>query len=306
MTSEAATLRKRSLMAPVMALGALALLAGAIGYRIHSTSETEASADMPAAMSTPLSMEELQARAQASDDDALPWNDLALAHFERNEYAEAAEAYRRATQIDSESASLWSALGESLTYASEADPLPAEARAAFRRALALDATDPRARYFMAVEKDLDGDHEAAIADWLALLADTPPGAPWENDLVRTIEQVGAMNAIPVGERIATAAATRNILPAAATGGIPGPSQQQMAAAASLSPVEQQDMAEEMVARLAARLETEPGDVEGWIMLMRSYKTLGRESQAEDALRRAVAANPGARELLQQAAETLGI
>ena len=54
----------------------------------------------------------------------------------------------------------------------------------------LDPQDPRARYFLAVKKDIDKDHEGAIAAWLDLLADSPPGAPWEADLVRTIEQVG--------------------------------------------------------------------------------------------------------------------
>jgi cytochrome c-type biogenesis protein CcmH len=71
-------------------------------------------------------------------------------------------------------------------------------------------------------------------------------------------------------------------------GIPGPSQEQIAAASSMHPAEQQQMAEGMVARLAGRLEREPGDVEGWIMLIRSYQTLGREG------RRARRARQGAR------------
>jgi cytochrome c-type biogenesis protein CcmH len=66
------------------------------------------------------------------------------------------------------------------------------------------------------------------------------------------------------------------------------------------------MAESMVARLAARLENEPGDVEGWIMLMRSYQTLGREGEARTALRSALAANPRDRARIEAAAQTLGI
>src|SRR5690606_40261010 len=76
--------------------------------------------------------------------------------------------------------------------------------------------------------------------------------------------------------------------AAATAAIPGPTREQLEAASALRPAEQQAMAEEMVARLAARLEREPGDVAGWVMLMRSYKTLGRDADARAALRRAVA------------------
>jgi cytochrome c-type biogenesis protein CcmH len=183
--------------------------------------------------------------------------------------------------------------------------MPPGARDAFRKAIALDAKDPRARYFLAVEKDLAGDHEGAIADWLALLAETPTGAAWETDLRRTIEQVGRINSIEVASRIEAAASSRTTAPPAIAG-IPGPSQEQVAAASSLRPAEQQEMAEGMVARLAARLESEPGDVEGWIMLMRSYQTLGRAAQAKDAFDAALAANPGERSRLQAAASTLGI
>ena len=66
------------------------------------------------------------------------------------------------------------------------------------------------------------------------------------------------------------------------------------------------MAEAMVARLAARLGDEPRDVDGWIMLMRSYQTLGRAGEARAALGRAVAANPGERARLEAAARTLGL
>ena len=66
------------------------------------------------------------------------------------------------------------------------------------------------------------------------------------------------------------------------------------------------MAEGMVARLATRLESNPRDPEGWIMLMRSYRTLGRDGEARAALGKALAANPGQREALESAAEALGI
>src|SRR3546814_5738329 len=65
-----------------------------------------------------------------------------------------------------------------------------------------DLKEPRARYFLAVKKDLAGEHRGAIDDWFALLADTPQGAPWEPDLRRTIEQVGAIHKIEVKSRLA--------------------------------------------------------------------------------------------------------
>ncbi len=48
----------------------------------------------------------------------------------------------------------------------------------------------------------------------------------------------------------------------------------------------------VVEALAARLENEPGDVEGWKMLGRSYLTMGQFQQAADAFRQAVELEDG--------------
>ena len=284
------------------AIAALAIAAAAIGYRLIDT-ERQQPADTAAHPGDPLA--ELERRAKAEPDNASAWQELGFAYFELGRFAEAVDAYQHATGADPDSALLWSSLGEALVMASEHDPMPAQAHQAFRKAVALDREDPRARYFMAVEKDLAGDHAGAIADWLALLADTPPGAPWEADLRRTIEQVGKIRSIRVDQRIAAVEAARPEAPPAVQA-IPGPTQEQLTAASSLRPAEQQQMAEGMVARLAARLVGQPGDVDGWIMLMRSYQTLGRKDDARGALARALAANPRERSRLEVAAQTLGI
>jgi cytochrome c-type biogenesis protein CcmH len=285
----------------IAAMLAVALAAGIITYRLMDA------ADEPAELTAPLDpLAELERRANAEPDNAGAWQELGFAYFELGRFAQAAEAYTRATEADPDSAVLWSSLGEALVMASARDPMPPRSREAFSKAAALDPADPRARYFLAVEKDLGGDHEGAIGDWLALLADTPTGAPWEADLRRTIEQVGAINDIAVEQRIAATLGARPAAPPPAIQAIPGPTQEQLAAAASLRPAEQQEMAEGMVARLAARLQSDPRDVDGWIMLMRSYKSLGRDTEASEALRQALAANPGQRGQLQTAAATLGV
>jgi cytochrome c-type biogenesis protein CcmH len=52
----------------------------------------------------------------------------------------------------------------------------------------------------------------------------------------------------------------------------------------------------MVARLAARLETTPGDVKGWRMLGWSYFHMGRYQEAANAYAKAVALAPSSAEL----------
>jgi cytochrome c-type biogenesis protein CcmH len=305
----------RSAKAGWVLLGAALLLAaGSIGYNISRSAGRDA--PDPGMAGAPPGIEELRAAAEASRNDARPWSRLGFAYFEQGKYAEAAAAYRRAVAIDPQAAVLWSALGEALVMSSRRDPLPAEALEAFRKALALDPQDPRARYFLAVKKDLDKDHEGAIADWLALLADTPPGAPWEADLVRTIEQVGQINRIEVAARIAKVLQNRKpailapgsgaVAGDAASPILRGPSAAEVAAAAAIPPAEQRRMAEAMVARLEARLRQQPDNLDGWVMLMRSRMVLGEPEKAKAALDAAIKANPGEAAELRRQAQALGI
>lgn len=298
-----------------MLLGAAAVLAaGSIGYNVYGSGDGEEAAEI-AGDSAP-SIDDLRKAAENSNDDAKPWAELAFAYFESGEFAEAAEAYQRAVAIDDSEAVLWSALGESLVYASERDPLPAPALEAFKKALELDSQDPRARYFFAVRQDLDGDHDGAISSWLALLSDSPPGAPWEGDLVRTIQQVSAIHDINIEERLATVMESRVpqvMIPGsgsaagdAASPNVRGPNAQQMADASRLTPGEQDDMVAGMVAGLEERLQNEPQNLDGWVMLMRSRMTLGETGKARRALEAAVAANPSQETELRRQAELLGI
>ncbi len=293
---------------------ALLMAAGSIGYNVMQGS----GGDPGAATSgdAPATIEQLRAAAEASSDDAGPWSDLAFAYFQQGKFAEATAAYRRALAIAPDEAVLWSALGETLVLASQRDPLPPEALEAFKKALSLDPQDPRSRYFMAVKKDIDKDHEGAIAAWLDLLADSPQGAPWEADLVRTIEQVGQMNQIDVTARLAKAQGARqpallapgsgSVAGAAASPDVRGPSAADVAAASAMPPGEQRQMAEGMVAQLEARLQSEPKNLDGWVMLIRSRMTLGEPAKAKAALEAAVKANPGSAAELRAQAAGLGV
>lgn len=291
----------------VLGLGVV-VAAGSVVYNVmgsHGTApENEAVADAPP------TIDELRRRAEASDDDARAWSELGYALYGSGDFVGAASAYRKAAEIEPSEAVLWSALGESLVMASETDPLPAEALKAFETAIELDSTDPRARYFLAVKKDLAKDHEGAISDWLALLNDTPQGAPWETDLVRTIEQVGKIQQIDVAARIEEAQGARSFS-GSATGAqgspsVRGPTQSEVAAASAMRPSEQRDMAVGMVAQLEARLKNEPNNLDGWVMLMRSRITLGEPDKAKAALNAAIKANPSEASELRAQAQQLGL
>ena len=290
----------------MLALAGFAL-AFAIGYSISKDRAKSAApiAASPVQGASPQSLEALEQKANASPKDAAAWQALGLAYFEQELFDDAVRAYAKAAAIDPARAILWSALGEARVMASRTDPMPAEAAANFARAVSLDPKDPRARYFLAVKKDIGGDHAGAIADWLALLAETPADAPWRPDLVRTIEQVGKINRIDVAAKLAAVETKTPPQPVAARA-IPGPSAADLSAAASIPPREQNRMAEEMVTRLEQRLAGKPDNIDGWIMLMRSRMTLGQPDKAAAALKSALAANPAKAGLLRQQADILGV
>lgn len=285
-----------------VAIAAVVLAVGTIGWRLAS--DRRASDPLPAGAADPLAA--LETRAKANPRDAAGWQRLGFAYFDAGRFADAANAYAKATEAAPGNALMWSSLGEALVMASADSPMPPRALAAFRKAAELDPKDSRARYFLAVNRDLGGDHKGAIEDWLALLADTPPGAPWEADLKRTIEQVGKINNIEVASRLAAVAARQPKPAHPAFDAIPGPSREQLAAAGSIPPGEQRAMAEGMVASLEGKLRSNPQNVDGWIMLMRSRKTLGQDAAAAKALSDGVAANPARKAELEQAASQLGI
>ena len=67
----------------------------------------------------------------------------------------------------------------------------------------------------------------------------------------------------------------------------------------------QEQIEGMVATLAARMEKEPDNLEGWMMLARSYTMLGRPAEAEKAYRHLAEKMPDNAQVLADWADAMG-
>jgi cytochrome c-type biogenesis protein CcmH len=232
---------------------------------------------------------------------------LGWSKVQTQRYAEAVRAYARAATLAPGQADLWSALGEARVLA--AGSVGPDADQAFAKALAIDPKDPRARYFLAVEKDVAGDHRTAVEDWIALLKDAPAGAPWAESVHALVVQVAGREKIDIAGRLPPLPPAAPDGEAVATAAIPGPSATEMDAARQLAPSQQDAMVRSMVDRLAARLANNPRDAAGWIRLMRARMVLGETAAAAQALasgRRAFAADKPTLSQLDEAAQTLGV
>lgn len=305
-----------------IALVAAALIAvTAVGYKVYSDQTPAAPGPVAPlnAQGQPASVDEvitqLEARLRDNPNDAEGWRMLGWSYFETQRFAESATAMRRAIQLAPQNSEYHSMLGEALVMASKNEAISKDARAAFSKAVELDPKDARARYFLAAAKDIDGKHEEAIEDWFALLAETPADAPYAKDIRDVIRNVGKERGIEVEKRLASAkfappnAGFRTDGVETATAAIPGPSRDQMAAAAALPQGQQDMMIQQMVDGLADRLTREPGDTDGWIMLLRSRMQLGETGKAQAALRDATAAlkNKAAdQRKVREAAAALGV
>jgi cytochrome c-type biogenesis protein CcmH len=102
----------------------------------------------------------------------------------------------------------------------------------------------------------------------------------------------------IGRRVAEAAKSAGIEAPALPNGLaaeatpPGPTPEQMQAAARLPPEQRAQMIGDMIEKLAAKLRDQPNDLDGWMRLGRAYLVQGESAKAVDAYDHAAALKPG--------------
>ncbi len=181
--------------------------------------------------------------------------------------------------------------GEAQVLAAGGTVTPA-AHEAFAAGLSDPETAPRSRYYLALARLQQGDVKGALQGWRDLAAQSPADAAWLPLVRQRIgEAESALGIDPATLNPATGAAPTDAAVAAAA-----------KESAGASPEERQAMILAMVGRLAARLEQQPDDVEGWARLGRSYMVLNQPDKAREAYARAVKLKPDDPELKQALAE----
>jgi cytochrome c-type biogenesis protein CcmH len=157
--------------------------------------------------------------------------------------------------------------------------ISAQALTELKQVTAANPSDPRARFYLALYKDQQGDHRGAVADWITLLKSAPAGAPWVPEVRRVVEQVAKEEKLDVSAQLPVATGP-------ATDAAPGPNAQQVAAAQQMPVGDRNTMIHAMVDRLAGTLKQNPHDADGWVRLMRARMVLGEKDKAVAAYRAA--------------------
>ncbi|OXS99435.1 c-type cytochrome biogenesis protein CcmI [Notoacmeibacter marinus] len=209
-------------------------------------------------------------RALAADpSDARGWSALAPIYMRVGRYDDAASAFRALVRLNGESGSLLAALGEA-EIAAGGGIVTADVKQRLERAVELEPSEPRARYFLALAKRQEGDNAGAVQLWNELAESQDAGSPWF-EAARQAAQLAA--AEPAGD------APR------------GPDREAVAAAADMSADDRQAMIGQMVAGLDKRLEDNGGSIDEWLRLINAYRVLGDMDKGQDAVRRALEAFP---------------
>ena len=276
----------------------------------------DAHVDMAAAV------EKLRTHLQQHPEDLDGWLLLGRSQLELSRFADAAESYRHATELSDKRPDIVGDWGEAQVLAAGGTVTPT-AKAAFETALKDPESAARSRYYLALAQMQAGNPKEALQAWVDLEAVSPADAEWLPLLRRRIgEAAQAAGVDPATvkpsagapRKPATAAPAPPATAAAAPGGMPAtgtpatgtpatgipsggmPSGADVAATAkataNASPEERRATIEAMVARLAARLEQEPDDFEGWARLGRSYVVLNQLDKAVPAFARAAKLKPG--------------
>jgi cytochrome c-type biogenesis protein CcmH len=208
---------------------------------------------------------QIEAHLIADPGDGRGFKVVAPVYMHLSRFDDAAKAYGEALRLLGDDPQTRADYGEALTAAA-GGVVTAQARGAFEQALAKQADLPKARYYLGLAAEQEGDKPKAIAIYRQLLQDGQGEAPW---LATVRQRLTDLDSAPV----------------VAAGG-------EAAAIAALDPAAQQSAIRAMVERLAAKLAQNGDDAQGWLRLIRAYGVLHETDKAREALAQARKATVG--------------
>lgn len=212
-------------------------------------------------------VESLAQRLKANPDNPQGWAMLARSYKVMGRIDDAINAYKQAGSLMETEPDLMADYADLLAVRA-GDNLQGAPMELVRKALVINPKHPMSLMLAAAHSYREGNFKQAVGYWETLLAELPPDSPDATQLQGFVadarEKGGLSGAKPAPKNSDKAPGNTP------NAGAPADNPQVL----------------EMVERLATRLQSNPGDLEGWARLARSYKVLGRLADAEAAYAKA--------------------
>lgn len=250
----------------------------------------------------------VEARLREQPQDGKGWDVIAPVYMRLGRAGDAANAYAQSIRLNGETVARLLGFGDASLIAANGI-VNDEVKRTAERILALEPDRIQARIWLTLGKEQDGDLSGAASDYGRMISEAPADAPWREAVADRLADVEARLSGKPRPSARAAAGTdgpaRAPADAAAGSGVPAGAEAVM----KMSPGERAQFIESMVGKLAARLETDGKDVEGWQKLVRAYQAMGRTEDARKALTTAranLAGDNAALQTLDTLAKDLGL
>jgi cytochrome c-type biogenesis protein CcmI len=227
---------------------------------------------------------QIEARLASDPKDGRGWAVLAPVYMRMGRFDDAAHAYEAATRLLGETAPRLSDWGEAL-IAGNNGVIPPQAKTLFERAVALDGTAAKPRFYLARAAELDGDIPLAIQRLTDLAETAPADAPWLPAVRDSLARLKGEASPEAGQTKPGPAKPGPAKPGAG----PAPEAGAASSLQAMPPEGRNAAIRGMVDGLDRRLTETGGTADEWLRLVRSLSVLGDRDRAAAALARARAA-----------------
>lgn len=317
------TVKERNRLRPVAAMILVLFLAGGIGLyadlgspemkdrpiasrvdEINAVRQAQAMGDSRREV-LDRAVTDLSRKLLEDPDNIRGWELLGASLMALGRPEEAQTAFLEAVKLSGRDGDYLAMYAESVIRSNNGQ-INAIARGALNEAATTGSTDPRIQYYLGLGEAQDGNVAAAIDRWIALANSAPADASWVPMVVARINEAALAQGIDIEGRLNLPESTGDLTGPRRQA---GPNEQDVRAAEEMTDEERQAMILSMVEGLAARLENEPEDADGWARLMRAYMVMGKTDEARQAYQTVTdvfAGKPGLLAQFSALANELGI